>query len=42
MNRRPQQWRDRQEIKLDGSDAFIALWTAISDGSIGKMIGEAA
>jgi len=38
MNRRPSEWRDRQEVKLDGADAFLALWTAISDGTIGKLL----
>ena len=40
MNRRPNSWRDKQELKLDSSDAFLKLWTAISDGSIEKMLGN--
>jgi hypothetical protein len=31
-NRRPDQWRDKQEVKLDGSDAFLKVWQAISEG----------
>ena len=31
-NRRPDKWRDKQEVKLDGSDAFLACWQAISEG----------
>ena len=41
-NRKPDQWKDRQEVKLDSSDAFLKLLVAISDGTINKMIGEAA
>ena len=33
MNRRPERWGDRQELKLDGSDAFLKIWQAISDGT---------
>lgn len=33
MNRRPDQWRDKQELKMDSSDAFLKLWRAISDGT---------
>lgn len=32
MNRRPEVWRDKQEVKLDGSDAFLKVWQAISEG----------
>ena len=39
-NRRPDKWRDRQEVKLDGSDAFLKVWQAISDGTIGTLIGN--
>jgi hypothetical protein len=35
MNRRPDKWRDKQELKLDGSDAFLKVWQAISDGRAG-------
>ena len=38
MNRRPSGWPDRQEVKLDGPDAFVALWTAISDGTIKALV----
>jgi len=31
-NRRPDKWKDKQEIKMDGSDAFLKVWQAISDG----------
>ncbi len=37
MNRRPDKWRDKQEVKIDGSDAFLRLWTAISDGTIDTL-----
>jgi len=40
MNRRPDKWRAKEELKLDGSDAFLKLWSAISDGSIEKMLGK--
>jgi len=33
MNRRPEKWRDKQEVKIDGSEAFLAVWQAISDGT---------
>lgn len=32
-NRRPDQWRDKSEVKLDSSDAFLACWRAISEGT---------
>ncbi len=32
MNRKPDQWRDKQEIKMDGSEAFLKIWQAISEG----------
>jgi hypothetical protein len=35
-NRRPEQWRDKQEVKLDGSDAFLNMWSAISDGAFNR------
>ena len=35
MNRRPERWRDKSEVKLDGSDAFLKIWQAISDGTAG-------
>jgi hypothetical protein len=31
-NRRPDKWRDKSEVKLDGSDAFLKVWRAISEG----------
>jgi hypothetical protein len=31
-NRRPDTWRDKQEVKLDGSEAFLKVWEAISEG----------
>jgi hypothetical protein len=37
MNRRPDKWRDKSEVKLDGSDAFLKVWQAISDGTIGAV-----
>jgi len=37
-NRRPDKWKDKQEIKMDGSDAFLKLWQAISDGTATKEI----
>jgi len=37
MNRRPEHWRDKQEVKID---AFLKLWSAISDGTIGTLIGN--
>jgi hypothetical protein len=36
MNRRPSEWRDKSEVKLDSDGAFLKLWQAISDGTIGK------
>jgi hypothetical protein len=42
MNRRPDRWRDKSEVKLDGSDAFLRLWTAISDGTLGDVRQEVA
>jgi hypothetical protein len=42
MNRRPDKWRDKSELKLDSSDAFLKLWTAISDGTIGQARQEVA
>jgi hypothetical protein len=35
MNRRPDKWRDKSEVKLDSDGAFLKLWQAISDGTIG-------
>ena len=37
MNRRPAEWRDKSEVKLDGSDAFLKLWVAISEGTIDTL-----
>ena len=34
MNRRPDKWRDKREAKLDGSEAFLNLWRAISSGAV--------
>ncbi len=39
-NRRPAAWKDKQEVKIDGSDAFLRLWHAISDGTAEKMLGN--
>ena len=36
-NRRPDKWRDKQEAALTGADAFLAIWKAISDGTVPKM-----
>ena len=33
-NRRPDKWKDKQELKLDSDGAFLKLWSAISDGTI--------
>jgi hypothetical protein len=38
-NRKPDQWREKQELRLDSSEAFLACWRAISDGTINKMLG---
>jgi hypothetical protein len=38
MNRRPDKWRDRQEVKLDGSEAFLKVWQAISDGTASRQL----
>jgi len=35
MNRRPDKWRDKSEVKLDSSDAFLKVWAAISAGTAG-------
>jgi hypothetical protein len=35
MNRRPDKWRDKSEVKLDSDGAFLKLWQAISDGTAG-------
>ncbi len=32
-NRRPDKWKDKQEVKMDGSDAFLKVWQAISNGT---------
>ena len=37
-NRRPDKWKDKQEVKIDSDGAFIALWSAISDGTIVKLL----
>lgn len=42
MNRRPDKWRDRQEVKIDGSDAFLKMWAAISDGTINTLQSSSA
>ena len=31
-NRRPDVWRDKQEVKLDSDGAFLRCWAAISEG----------
>jgi hypothetical protein len=33
-NRRPGEWRDKQEVALSGTDAFVAMWKAISENAI--------
>ena len=33
-NRRPDKWKDKQELRVDGTDCFLKLWQAISDGTI--------
>jgi hypothetical protein len=39
MNRRPDKWRaEKTELKLDGSDAFLRLWQAISDGTASRQL----
>lgn len=35
-NRRPDRWKDKQEVKLDSDGAFIKLWQAISDGTASR------
>ena len=32
-NRRPDKWREKSEVKLDGTEAFAAMWQAISSGA---------
>ena len=39
-NRRPNSWKDKQEIKMDGTDVLLSLWRAISDGTAAKAIGN--
>jgi hypothetical protein len=34
-NRRPDKWREKQEVALSGTEAFTAMWRAISAGTIG-------
>jgi hypothetical protein len=41
-NRKPEVWRDKSEVKLDDSGAFVKLWSAISDGTIGTLLKESA
>lgn len=31
-NRKPDVWRDKSEVRLDSSECFVKLWTAISEG----------
>jgi len=38
MNRKPNEWRDKPEVKLDSTDAFLRCWRAISDGTINKLV----
>ena len=33
-NRRPDKWREKQELRVDGTDCFLKLWQAISDGTV--------
>ncbi len=35
-NRRPKEWREKQEVELTGSEAFLAMWKAISAGAVPK------
>jgi hypothetical protein len=35
-NRRPDKWKEKQELKLDSSNAFLAVLKAISDGTINQ------
>ena len=37
-NRRPDKWKDKQEVKLDSDGAFLKLWSAISDGTIDNQL----
>jgi hypothetical protein len=32
-NRRPDKWKDKAEVKLDDSGAFLKIWEAISNGT---------
>jgi hypothetical protein len=36
--RRPEKWKDKQEVKINGDEAFLKLWQAISDGTIAKLV----
>jgi len=40
MNRRPDAWREKSEVRLDSSDAFLQMWQAISNGTAAKAIGN--
>jgi hypothetical protein len=33
-NRRPDKWRDKHEMKVDGTNAFLAIWKAICDETV--------
>lgn len=33
-NRRPDKWKDKAEVELTGSEAFVAMWRAISSGNV--------
>ena len=35
-NRRPDKWKDKHEVKIDSSDAFLRMHQMISDGAFGK------
>jgi hypothetical protein len=37
-NRRPDKWREKSEVKLDGSEAFAAMWAAISSGAFNPPV----
>jgi len=37
-NRRPDKWKDKQEVKIDSDGAFLKLWAAISDGTIDNQL----
>ena len=32
-NRRPDKWKDKQEVQVTGAEAFVNLWKAVSSGA---------